>query len=101
MAGSINVDFFQNLSPVALVIKIWDYSYHVHHTPLPDNLNCNCQFYLNCYTEAAREQLHEDYIFFETVIYRFQFRRKEFIELMSIKNECALEHFIECILRDQ
>ena len=76
MAGSINVDFFQNLSPVALVIKIWDYSYHVHHTPLPDNLNCNCQFYLNCYAEAAREQWHEDYIFLKQSYIAFSFEEK-------------------------
>ena len=101
MAGSISIDFFQNLSPAAVIINILDYSNHVHHTPPPDNETCSCVFYLNCCIDAASEQWHEEYIFFNTAIYKFQFCRKELIELMSIKNEYALEYFIECILRDQ
>ena len=76
MAGLINADFFRNLSPAALMIKIWDYSNHVHHTPPPDNLNCNCWFYLNCYIQAAREQWHEDYIFFIRPYIAFSFEEK-------------------------
>ena len=46
--GSINVDLFWNLSAAALIIKIWDFSEHVHHKPPLDPSTCNCQYYLDC-----------------------------------------------------
>lgn len=81
--ASINVDFFRNLSPASLMIKIWELSEHVHHKPQSDEFTCNCHFYLNCCIEAAREQSNDNYMFFDTAIYRFQFHRKNHIDIMS------------------
>ena len=61
MAGSVSTVFFRNLSPAALMIKTWDYSNHVPHTPPPDNETCYYVFYLNCCIDAASEQWHEEY----------------------------------------
>ena len=82
------------------MIKIWDYSNHVHHTPPPDNKTRNCRFYLNCCIDTAREQWHAEYIFFDTANYKFQFCKKELTEIMANKCENVFVHLIECILRD-
>lgn len=81
--ASINVDFFRNLSPASLMIKIWKFFEHVHHKPPSDEFTCNCHYYLNCCIEAAREQWNDSYMFFDTAIYRFQFHRKNCIDIMS------------------
>ena len=63
--GSINIASFQNLSLASLMIKIWEFFEHVHHKPPPDPRSCNCQFYLQCFIEEAREVWdNENYIFF-------------------------------------
>ena len=63
--GSIDIASFQNLSPASLMIKIWEFSEHVHHKPPPDPRSCNRQFYLQCFIEAVREVCdNENYIFF-------------------------------------
>ena len=51
--GSIDMGYFLNMSPARLMIKIWKFSYHVHH--FPSDQNCNCQEYLNLCIDAARE----------------------------------------------
>ena len=40
--GSIDVASFQNLSPANLMIKMWEFSEHIHHKPPPDSSSCNC-----------------------------------------------------------
>ena len=94
--GSINVDLFRNLSAASLMIKIWEFSKHVHHKPPPNPSTCNCQYYLDCCIEAARQIWNESYMFFDTALYRFQFHRKQYFEVMSIKNELSKECF-ECM----
>lgn len=98
--ASINVDFFQTLSADTVMIKIWEFSEHVHHKSPPDDSTCNCHFYLNCWIEAVRRVWDENYMFFDTALYYFQFHRKNYIEIMSIKNEQSKEYFVECILRE-
>ena len=98
--GSINVDLFRNLSVASLMIKIWEFSEHVHHKPSPNLSTCNCQYYLDCCTEAARQIWNKNYMFFDIALYRFQFHRKQYFEIMSIKNELSKEYFVECILRE-
>ena len=99
--GSLDIGFFRSRSPEKLMIKIWDFSTHVHHIRPHEKENCNCRHYLNLCIEAAREQWRDDFIYFDTAIYRFQFHRKELIEIMSISNESFLEHFIGCYLREK
>ena len=92
---SINVDLFQNLSATALMIKIWEFSEHVHHKPPSDPSSCNCQYYLDCCIEAARQIWNNDiYIFFYNALYRFQFHRKHYFDIMSMKNELSKEYFV-------
>ena len=97
----IDLEFFRSFSPEKLLVKIWDYSYHVHHKSPANKENCNCEHYLNLCIEAAREQWHDDFLFFDTALYRFQFHRKLLIEIMSTKNERILENFIGCYLREK
>ena len=66
--GSIDMGYFLNMSPACLMIKIWEFSEHVHHSSLPDQKDCNCQEYLNLCIDAAREIWdNENYIFFSKV----------------------------------
>ena len=99
--GSINVDLFRNLYAALLMIKIWEFSEYVHHKPpSPNPSSCNCHYHLDCCIEATRQIWNENYMLFDTALYRFQFHRKQYFEVMSIKNELSEEYFIECILRE-
>ena len=82
------------------MIKIWDFANHVHHIRPHEKESCNCRHYLNLCIHAAREQWREDYIYFDTAIYRFQFNRKELVDMMSTYNEIFLEHLVRCYIRD-
>lgn len=84
--GSLDMGFFRSLSVEKVLIKIWDFSNHVHHVRHIDTDSCNCRQYLNLRIEAAREQWRENFIYFDTAIYRFQFHRKELIDIMAIDN---------------
>ena len=53
--GSIDVGYFLNMSPARLMIKIWKFSEHVHHSSLTNQSDCNCQEYLNLCIDTARE----------------------------------------------
>ena len=83
---SIDVATFQNLSPTNLMIKILEFSKHIHHKPLPDPSSCNCQFYVRCCIEAARELWDNQNFFLDTALYRFQFLSKKYLCIISIKN---------------
>ena len=75
--GSIDIASFQNLSPASMMIKIREFSEHVHHKPPPDPSSCNCQFYLQCCMEAAREVWdNENYIFLTVLCIDFSFTEK-------------------------
>ena len=100
--GSIDMDYFLNMSPASLMIKIWEFSQHVHHFPPADPSCCNCQECLNLCIDSAREVWdNENYIFFDSALYRFQFHRKKLVCLMSLKNEDYKEQLIESILRGE
>ena len=97
--GSIDMGYFLNMSPAHLMIKIWEFSEHVHHSSLPDQKDCNCQEYLNMCIDAAREFWdNENYIFFDSVLYRFQFHRKKLVYLIALKNEGFKDQLVESIL---
>ena len=99
--GSIDIDYFLNMSPACLMIKIWEFSYHVHHFPPVDG-SCNCQEYLNLCIDAAQEVWdNENFFFFDTALYKFQFYRKKLVCLMSLKNEDYKEQLVESILRGE
>lgn len=75
--GSIDIASFQNLSPASMMIKTREFSEHVHHKPPPDPSSCNCQFYLQCCIEAAREVWdNENYIFLTVLCIDFSFTEK-------------------------
>ena len=100
--GSIDIDYFSNMSPARPMIKIWEFSYHVHHFPLDDKSCCNCQEYLNFCIDAAQEVWdNENYIYFDSALYKFQFYRKKRVCLMSLKNEEYKEQLVESILREE
>ena len=99
---SIDMGYFLNMSPARLMIKIWKFSEHVHHSSLADQSDCNCQEYLNLCIDTAREVWdNENYIFFDSALYRFQFHRKKLVCLMSLKNEDYKEQLVESILRGE
>ena len=97
---SLDIVFFRSLSPEKLMIKIWDFANHVHHVMPHEKESCSCRHYLNLCTDAAREQQREDYIYFDTAIYRLQFHRKELVDMMSTDNEIFLDHLVRCYKRD-
>ena len=100
--GSIDIDYFSNMSPARPMIKIWEFSYHVHHFPLDDKSCCNCQEYLNFCIDAAQEVWdNENYIYFDSALYKFQFYRKKLVCLMSLKNEEYKEQLVESLLRGE
>ena len=79
-------DVFAYMSPACLMIKIWEYSHHVLHFLPDESADCKCQEYLNLCIDAARESWdQENYIYFDTALYRFQFHRKKYVRLMSLK----------------
>ena len=45
--------YFLNMAPSCLMIKIWEYSYHVYHFPPPDPSSCNCNTYLDLVIDAV------------------------------------------------
>ena len=52
--------------------------------------------------DAARDDLNtENCIYFNTALYRFQFHRKKYVSLMSLKNEVYKEQLVEGILRGE
>ena len=90
------------MSPARLMITIWEYSYHVLQFTPDDTSSCNCQEYLNLRIDAAQEVWdNENYIYFDTALYRFQFHRKKYICLMSLRNEDYKEQLVESILRGE
>ena len=93
------MSYFLNLSPAHLMIKIWGFSDHVHHVPALDPSTCNCQNYLECCNDAARELWdNENYIYFDSALYKFQFHLKKYLCLMSLNNEKNKEQLVESIL---
>ena len=95
-------NMFSYMSPARLMIKIWEYSSHVLHSAPDQSVDYQCQEYLNMYIDAARDAWEtENYIYFDTALYRFQFHRKKYVSLMSLKNEDYKEQLVEGILRGE
>ena len=100
--GSITEILFRNISTTELMIKIWEFSEHIHQNPPPDLSSCNCYHYLNLCINAARGIWDNDnFIFVDTAIYRFQFCRERYFEIMNLPCHDQKKYFIECILRDR
>ena len=90
------------MTPARLMIKIWEYSYYVLHASPDKSFDCKCHEYLNMCIDVARDtQDTENYIYFDTAPYRFQFHRKKYVSLMSLKNEDYKEQLVEGILRGE
>ena len=67
-----------------------------------ESFDCKCQEYLNMCIDAAWDAWNtENYIYFDTALYRFQFHRKKYVSLMSLKNEDYKEQLVESILRGE
>ena len=88
------------MSPARLMIKIWEFSHHFLHLTADDSFDCQCEKYLNVCIDAARDLWdNENYIYFDTTLYHFQFHRKKYVCLMSLKNEDYKEQLMERIVR--
>ena len=95
-------NLFSYMTPARLMIKIWEYSNHVLHVSPDESFDCKCQEYLNMCIDAARDAWNtENYIYFDTALYRFQFHRKKYVSLMSLKNEDYKNQLVEGILRGE
>ena len=95
-------NLFSYMSVPRLMIKIWEYSDHVHHIKPDEKINCKCEKYLNMCINVARDSWdNENSLFFDSALYKFQFHRKKYVVLMSIKNESYKEQLIEEILRGE
>ena len=97
------MDFIENMisymSAARLMIKIWGCSYHFLHSAANKTFDCQCE---NMCINAARDSWdNENYIYFDTALYYFQFHRKKYLCLMSLKNEDYKEQLIEWILRGE
>ena len=90
------------MSPARLMIKIWEFSHHFLQLTADDSFDCQCEKYLNIGIDAARDSWdNENYIYFDTALYHFQFHRKKYVCLMSLKNEDYKEQLVERILRGE
>ena len=90
------------MTPARLMIKIWEFSQHFLHSTADKSFDGQCEKYLNICIEAARNSWdNENYIYFDTALYNFQFHRKKYLSLMSLKNEDYKEQLIEQTLRDE
>ena len=90
------------MTPACLMIKIWEFSLHFLHSTVDKSFDCQCKKYLNICIEAPRNSWdNENYIYFDTALYNFQFHRKKYLCLMSLKNEEYKEQLIEQILRGE
>ena len=95
------------MSPAHLMIKIQEFSHHFLHSAADKSFDCQCEKYLNMCINAARDSWdNENYIYFDTALYYFQFHRKKYLYhrkkylyLISLKNEDYKEQLIERILR--
>ena len=100
----LGMDSIENMisymSPGRLMIKIWEFSDHFLHSAPDKSFDCPWEKYLNMCIDAARDfRDNENYIYFNTALYYFQFHRKKYQCLMSLKNEDYKEQLIEGILR--
>lgn len=96
--GSFDIVFFRSLSVEKLLIEIWDFSNHVHCVRPTDTESCNCRHYLNLCIEAVKKQWRDNFTYFDTTMYRFQFHKKELIDIISIEFPVVLEHYIRCYI---
>ena len=95
-------NMFSYMSPARLMIKILEYSHDILHSAPDQTFECQCQDYRNMCIDAARDDWDvENYIFFDSALYRFQFHRKKYVSLMSLKNEDYKEQLVEGILRGE
>ena len=87
------------MSPARLMIKIWEFCHHFLHSAADKSFDCQCEKYLNMCINAARDLQDNENDNFDTTLYYFQFHRKKYLCLMSLKNEDYKEQLIERILR--
>ena len=100
--GVIDIGYFLDMSSSCLMIKIWEHFYHVHHFPRPNPSSCNCSIYLDLCIDVLREVYHhENYIYFDNAVYKFQFYGKKYICFMSTKNGRYKEQIVKGILRGE
>ena len=85
--ASLNQEVFDQLDLADLLIKIWDFSEHVHHMSSPDPSSCACEHYLQLCVNAARNKWSPDYMYFDTINYHIQFHHKKFESVMRMENE--------------
>ena len=99
--GSITDVILGSTSVPRLMIKIWEFSGHVHENPPSDLSSYDYRHYLDiCIDAASALWDNENYIFFDTVIYRFQFCRGDFFKIMNLPSLNQKLFCIELILRD-
>ena len=90
------------ISPASLMIKIWEFSHHFLHSTANKSFGCQCEKYLNMCINATRDSWdNENYIHFDTALYYFQFHRKKYLCLMSLKKEDYKGQLIERTLRQK
>ena len=74
--------------PARLMIKIWEFSNHFLHSSPDKSFDCQCEKYLNMCINAARDSWdNENYIYFDSALYNFQFHRKKYLHIMCLTNE--------------
>ena len=88
------------MSPARLMIKIWEFSHHFLHSTADKSFDCQSEKYLNMCINAAQDSCdNENHIYFDTALYYFEFHRRKYLCLMSLKNEDYKEQLIEGILK--
>ena len=70
--------------PARLMIKMWEFSHHfLHSSPDLSSFDCQCEKYLNMCINAAQDSWdNENYIYFDSALYNFQFQRKKYLYIM-------------------
>ena len=69
--------------PAHLMIKMWEFSHHFLHSSPDKSFDCQCEKYLNMCINAAQDSWdNENYIYFDSALYNFQFQRKKYLYIM-------------------
>ena len=83
-------------SLVQILKQIWTYDTH------SDKHECvDCLMFEEWCISYARTKWEPDFVDFDSALYKFQFHRKKYLCLMSLRNEEYKEQLVESILRGE
>ena len=95
-----DVDYFLNLSPVCLMIKVWEYSHlsHINYFE-PEVVKVFRKNLEKCIEALNQVWDTENFVWLEFALLWFQFERNKLERLMQARDEGFKEKLIKSILK--